>query len=235
MKLGLMNFGITSTRLSLAVYNSFIPKVSLPSKPTPRWFDPNIRHTLNKARTLRQRNTTPHSIVKLEALESTLDEMILRAKESYLSNLVVEFRSNPKKLYRHLADISNSKYSQYPLTQDGVAVKDPLEKATMFNEFFNSTFTISDYQLPPYHSLQPPDLHLSDIEFTDLEVYELLSTLDPTKAMGPDSIHLLLLKNCADILFIPLSRLFRLSLDAAWLPPIWKVHRITPIPKTADT
>ena len=201
--------------------NRFIPKVSLPSKPTPRWFDPSIRHTLNKAHTLRRkikRNTTPYSIAKLEVLESTLKEMILRAKDSYLSNLAVEFRSNLKKLYRHLADISSSKYSQYPLTQDGVAVNDPLEKATMFNEFFNSTFTTSDYQLPSYQSLQSPDLHLSDIEFTDLEVYELLSPLDPTKAMGPDSIHPLVLKNCADILYIPLliASLFRLSAGKAW-------------------
>ena len=80
-----------------------IPTVSIPANPLPVWFTSEIRHALNKARTLRRLvNKMPSQArtSKLSALESGIGSLIQSAKESYISSLVTQFASDPKKLFR---------------------------------------------------------------------------------------------------------------------------------------
>ena len=69
-----------------------------------------------------------------------------------------------------------------------------------FNEIFNSTFTTSDFHLPSVWSLPTPMDQLGKIDFTVDDVFQALSQLDPTKAMGCDQVHPSILKLCANTL-----------------------------------
>ena len=64
------------------------------------------------------------------------------------------------------------------------------DAAIAFNEFFHSTFTQSNYVLPA-------DTQLHTIDIDDNDVYEALSILDTTKAMGTDNASPRVLKVCA--------------------------------------
>ena len=105
----------------------------------------------------------------------------------------------------------------------------------IFNEYFNSTFTTSDYVLPSTQSLPAPAApYLSELSLNESEVYEILVQLDTTKAMGCDNIHPLVLKHCSGTLAAPFISLFNLSLNTAHIPHEWKIHELRPIPKGGD-
>ena len=110
----------------------------------------------------------------------------------------------------------------------------PYIKPVALNEFFNSTFTTSNYSLPSTTSLPTPTTHKSKIEIKVEDVYNGLLQLDPTKAMGCVQIHPMVLKLCADSLSYPLHNLFSSCLELGDIPSEWKIYKICPVPKSGD-
>ena len=83
-------------------------------------------------------------------------------------------------------------------------------------------------------SLNAPTTQLSNIEFTDSEVYEVLARLYPTKTSGCDTISPFVLKHCACILANPLCYLFTICLNISTITQEWKLHKVRPVPKSGD-
>ena len=104
----------------------------------------------------------------------------------------------------------------------------------MFNTYFHSVMTRSDFALPSPCDLPVSDFSLVNITILDSEVYDALISLDETKAMGIDGIPPIILKHCALALYKPFHQLFLLCLKQGCLLSEWKVHRITPVPKSGD-
>ena len=63
------------------------------------------------------------------------------------------------------------------------------------------------------------------------EVFQTLTPLDPSKAVGCDGIGP---KLCALALYQPLHHLFNLSLSQSYIPAEWRLHQIKPIFKSGD-
>ena len=107
------------------------------------------------------------------------------------------------------------------------------DKANLFNSFFYSVFTP-----PSPGSCRPSHDEVVDstqnVEIDSSEVYEILQHLNPNSAMGIDGIGPAVLKFCALALFEPLLHLFQLSIATQELPAEWKLHCITPIPKSKN-
>lgn len=76
-----------------------------------------------------------------------------------------------------------------------------------------------------------PPRRLSTIKVRRCKVRKLLLGLDPSKATGSDKVPALFLKNCADILCIPLTKIFRLSLKLGYFPSAWKLADIVALHK----
>ena len=106
--------------------------------------------------------------------------------------------------------------------------------AEIFNEYFHSTFTSSDFILPPTSQLPTPLVQLNNIQIDRSDIYEALSNLDKTKAVGCDLIHPSILKTCATTLLEPIFHLFTLCLRTSSIPLEWKLHKIKPIPKKGN-
>ena len=167
-------------------------------------------------------------------MENHACSIIQSARENYIAQLTITFQSNPKKLYSYLNFLTTSRFESHCIRQDNRTIHDPYQRAIIFNEYFNSTFTISDFTLPPNHLLPMPSTYLSEAYITEAEVYDILADLDPTKAMGCDNIHPIVLKYCSDFLASPLALLFNLSISTGCIPTEWKIHRIRPIHKGGD-
>ena len=102
----------------------------------------------------------------------------------------------------------------------------------------NSVFVRSCFSLPligtgPLTPIQSKST-ISSLELNEADVYESLSSLDPTKAIGPDNISPCILRACAVPLNEPLCHLFSISLSKAVMPYEWKIHLISPIFKSGD-
>ena len=113
-------------------------------------------------------------------------------------------------------------------------VTSPAQIAELFNAYFNSTFTSSDFILPSLDQLPIPSSQLSEISTNQSEVFELLSSLDPTKSLGNDGISPKVLNHCATSLTEPITHLCNLSFQTSQFPHDWKIHRIRPIPRKGD-
>ena len=103
----------------------------------------------------------------------------------------------------------------------------------MFNRYFHSVFSDSSDLSNVDNHLEPTD-HIDFISITIEEVYDALVSLDPTKAPGIDLISPKILQTCAPILCQPLHHLFSMSLQYAYIPSSWKIHKIVPIFKAGD-
>ena len=138
------------------------------------------------------------------------------------------------KCHNYICSISNQNVLPSTLYLDDTHAISDLEKASLFNFYFYSVFTRSTFQLPPLHELGLPESFISDVNICDSDVFNVLRSLDETKAMGYDGISPKLLKQCALSLYQPLHYLFSLSLSQSYLPLEWRTHLIKPIFKSVD-
>ena len=122
---------------------------------------------------------------------------------------------------------------------------DDITKSLKHIEDFSNASTqtianaINTVFLAPMHNLEPlPYDALSKYELTDSPfsvtsdaVYLKLSSLNPTKAHGPDEIPTWLLKENADLLADPVRDILNCSYREGRLPKQWKKADIIPVPK----
>ena len=122
-----------------------------------------------------------------------------------------------------------------PLQGDTLIVDDDA-KATTFNQYFQSVFTVE--KLSDLSSLQSsiatqPSV-IDCISFTTDNVFQELTSLDVSKACGPDLIPPLLLKKAAPYICLPLSKLFTQSMSTGKLPQDWVTANVVPVFKKGD-
>ena len=114
-------------------------------------------------------------------------------------------------------------------TSDGIATT-ASEKATALNStFVSKASNVIAKSMPPI--IIQTTKCLDWVEISSQTVRTALQKLDPTKTPGPDNIHNLTLKKCADSLCNPLALLFNRSLSEGTLPTEWKLAEVTAIYK----
>ena len=157
----------------------YIPKFKASSRKPPKWFTPSIKHSLKKIHSLRRQlkcNPSPYKRSKLSKMESDLKNKMLKAKEHYEYTLISTFRQNAKQLhvYTHLRQLWKTNVIPHTIIHNSMPVQHPAEKAKIFNEYFISVFTRSNYILPPVKDLPTPNTQLSHIAITPGDVFEAL-------------------------------------------------------------
>lgn len=215
----------------------FIPTIKIRSNSSPKWFNAEIRHHFNQIHSVRRlvrKNPTISRITKLHNLETFIEKLICSSKESYILGLIASFSSDPKKLYRYLRDLTKTSTSDVFLDKDSEIITDPLKIAEAFNDFFHSTFTRSEFVLPSIDELPTPSSQLSSIDIDISDTFEALAKLNSDKAMGCDNISPKVLKTCTTSLSEPVTALFGKCLSTCSMPDVWKIHKITPIPKKGN-
>ena len=75
---------------------------------------------------------------------------------------------------------------------------------------------------------------IDEIRLNDMEVKDVLLSLDPGKATGPDGISNKILRECASELASPLCDLFNASLSSSTVPFSWKQANVCAVHKKDD-
>ena len=158
-----------------------------------------------------------------------------QAKAHYETNLIKSFNTNNSSaIYRYIRAITDQNAIPPAVTfGDRCAVSD-YHRACLFNEFFYSVFSSSSFRLPPLSEMLTPLSVISEIVISELDVYNALKSLDPSKASGCDGISAKILKKCSIALYQPIHHLFSLSLCQHYIPLEWRTHLIRPIFKTGE-
>ena len=110
----------------------------------------------------------------------------------------------------------------------------------MLNSFFSECFNtaqppLSINQEEPLSYLEPSNFEsIEDLLCTEDEVYEMIVSLDTSKANGSDGISARMLKGTAHSITPVLTRLFNMSIESGIFPDKWKLSSVVPIPKGGD-
>ena len=122
----------------------------------------------------------------------------------------------------------------YPcLDVNGTTVSDCKEKAQHFNNFFLSHSKIDATQSTLPNSCFDPPSFVS-VEATEDEVFDLLKSLDVSKATGHDGISPRMLHMAGHSIVPSLTKLINLSLKHSKVPRIWKIANVLPLFKKGD-
>lgn len=212
-----------------------VPRVTLRRR-FPPWFSAAARMALRAKETAfrrLRRNPTPESRADFTEKRKSFKDECSRSYSTYLSSLVNDFKSNPKRYWSFLKCF-NKKGSVSPvLKKDGQLVADDRLRASILNDAFSSKFScpaVSFY--PPAPAYHVPLLNHIDVDHG--KVHVILATLNASKACGPDNVSARIIRECAAELSVPLAKLCTMSLLQGTFPKRWKQANIMPIFKKGD-
>lgn len=201
------------------------------------WITAEIRKDIKTKRSLWQRfkrSNSPADYNLFRTFSNQLSANVRKAREVYQDGVLSR---STKSFYSHIRRTISSKVS-VPLLRrsDGTVSEDYHENASIFSNQFKSVFNIpqtnnSQYTLPVHLMTSTT---LSEIQITRSRVLRELKNLKPDSAPGPDEVHPLLLKNCAESLADPIVHLLRSSFMQGVLPSVWKTAWVVPIFKKGD-
>ena len=122
------------------------------------------------------------------------------------------------------------------LKRSGITATEDGDKASMLNKYFSECFNMAQ---PSLSANDRANFEVSgecpvDFMCTEEEVYNLLISMDTTKANGPDRISAKILRETATSITPSLTKLFNISILPGKLPEKWKVSSIVPISKASD-
>ena len=103
------------------------------------------------------------------------------------------------------------------------------DRSKLFAKHFSNNSNLDDLgvSLPPFFSRANSKLH--NISVTPKMVKKIITSLDLSKASGPDCIPVVVLKNCEPELSYILAELFNKCLKESCFPDCWKVSLMVPV------
>ena len=218
--------------------NIYIPKFRLHSHQFPKWFSPELRHRLKCLRTLRRkykRSPSNHNFECLRMAEEKFQQDVKDCKSKYETYLINSYASRHNfKLFQYINSMTKSKAIPSTIYYNATTASNNKDRATLFNQYFHSVFNQVNSDISEPDNLIPHPNPISHFEISEAEVYDALTQLDPTKAIGLDGIGPKILRSCALSLYQPLSHLFNISLSTGRIPYEWKIHKIVPVHKSAN-
>lgn len=119
-----------------------------------------------------------------------------------------------------------------PLTRvDGTAAFSSKDKAEELARHFSDKMRVAQPHKPPPQLIYRTQASLSTTIIHESRVRNLLSSLDTSKAVGPDGISPHLLRQCCMELAPVYATLFNSCLQQHYWPKLWKIARVVPVHK----
>lgn len=126
---------------------------------------------------------------------------------------------------------------------DGVSITNPTDLSDTFNEHFSTIGPKLANEIPS--AANSNNRCLDYLNFTDQrfhfdqincnEVFSLLNKLSQSKSTGLDKISVRLIRECADLICIPICAIFNRSLITGVFPDEWKCAKVTPLFKQGSS
>ena len=114
-----------------------------------------------------------------------------------------------------------------------------LQKANIFTSHFSSVFACDNNVIPCLNSEllndETSDNKLNSVYFSSTDVYNQIKKLKSNSAPGWDGMSAQLLKKLINVVSIPLSILFNISISSGQVPNAWKRAIVIPVYKKGDT
>ena len=176
---------------------------------------------------------------KFRKIRNDATALIRKSKTLYQNKLIEKINSNnisSKEWYKCSKKLTSKQTSNSipTLNYNNAIASTDQEKVEMLNDYFSSQSKLDDTDsiLPTLTTTNIPVI--SDITITPLDVLDSISSIDPSKACGPDLISPKLLREAAPVIASPLATFFNKLIRSSLFPACWKLANVTPIFKKSD-
>ena len=184
------------------------------------------------------RSPSDYLQAKFIYLRAQAKQALKVSRKQYYDCLGKTMYSNPKRFWKLFK--LNSRASNIPQSvlwkteNDQKVANNTISIAELFNSYFASIFTnhLHNHEMKNTDTAdfnEPPPQILNEINFSELEVFAALRSLNPDKALGPDGIPGRILKETAKQIAPSLTLLFNKSLHSAVVPGKWKLANVVPV------
>ncbi|CAH1269255.1 Hypp4131 [Branchiostoma lanceolatum] len=238
-----------STQEAYALFQQRITKAVLKHVPTktidlskkklkPLWMDEEAFQKLKKKHHawIRYLNTKDQNDwLAFKRARNAATHASRKARKSFERKLATEAKHNNKAFWNYVNSRRKTRTQVGDLkdTQGNFTAIDS-EKAEILNNQYFRTFTQEDHEnIPTFPRIQSTTA-LNTINITEEMVLEQLQSLRVDKSPGIDGVHPRVLKETADVIVGPLTRIFQTSINEGKLPDMWREACITPIYKKGD-
>ena len=193
----------------MELINKYVPKIKIRNSNAPEWLDCDVvKASKKKMRAFKKAKTlkTKESWEKFTKIRNYVKKLMSWKYKCYINDLSASLNTNPKRFWGFLKTKSKNKSSPTTILENGQEYTDPAVKANIFNTFFHSVFSRDEHMVPPEVNATF-DPNLNNISISVSDVLKNLKALDPSKAIGPDGIPTRILKECANELANPLTKM----------------------------
>ena len=191
--------------LVLTAVDSHISKFLSKGKNRPPWINKDLANEIRKKKTLwkRVRNSTSKSLKeKFRKMRQSIKNWIRRERRAYLIDIANQAPTNPKRFWSFYSFKNKKKPIPDKINYKGVSLTDDSIRAETFNDYFKSIYKDHSNCVFPFTdpaiSGDPSKLEL--IQTSNEEVLLILSSLDTSKATGPDNLSAAILKKLCRII-----------------------------------
>lgn len=217
----------------------FIPKVSKSKlkKQNPQWMTSAIRKNLREKRNLYKmyiKDNNENTKAEYCKMRAVVKKELRNARRLYERQIAEGAKTNPKRFFQYCSRKRKVKEEVKCIKNKyGSLLYDNKDIADTLNSYFVENFTSERVFIRPEGMSSAQD-YLAEIEVRDNEVLEKLHKLKADKAAGPDGLYPRVLREVSEIIFKPLSAIYRRSLETGEIPNDWKQGSIVPIYKKGD-
>ena len=233
---------INTAIFSLA--NECIPNKHIRVKSSdPAWLTTSLKRLIRKRKRAykkAKRTNSERHWSKFKTLRNKVTTQIRISKDQFYDKIAGKLKSETLSSKDWWATLKtfispNSNSAIPPLETNGIICTDELEKANIFNNFFQSQTLLNDHNaiIPDF----PPQLYrseLSTISLSPPEIESVLKILKVGKASGPNGLSNYILRELSSEVSSPLCSLFNQSLHSGVIPKCYKEANVSPVPKKGD-
>ena len=229
-------------------YNKNIPLIKIGKHVKDRkmpWVTSGILrsiHTRNQLYKLSLCKPTQQNKLNYKKYRNKLTTLIRLSRKVYYSNKLEQDNGNSNKVWQTINELVKNKKNNYPnsININGTEIKDPMQIANRFNEYFTNIGPKLASSIPStasHFSSYISENSETSLFFTptsENEIIKIVNSLEPSKSCGYDNLNVNLLKKIIFYIVSPLNHIFNLSFCSGIFPDSMKIAKVIPIFKKDD-
>ena len=182
--------------------NTFVPKVKCKQTNRPAWITSELAKAINKKKTMWKHiknSRTAANMEKFRKLRQHLKSWIRLERKNYVKNIAYETHSNSKRFWSYFAFKNKARPipDKSQITYNNTTFSDDRARNEAFNDFLKSVYKDHSRCQVTFDEPAITDNSLCHVQVSVEEISKILSSLEVHKAIGPDKLPTIVLKECA--------------------------------------
>jgi len=210
-----------------------VPEHKVVASNYPEWFSYELIKSIIKKKKLHKiwiQSNVENDYIAFKRQRAICIRLSRLDYNKFIDKIEEKTAGNIKTFWNYVNKLSKSNSIPSSMFLNNKSAHIEIDICNLFSEYFTNSHKI----IEPLHSELIFDDVILDMEITETEISNAISTLKDKVAVGIDGVPDILLKKCSGYLLRPLMILFNQSVNEGYVPKIWKKSFVIPVFKSGD-